>query len=53
MPETTVIICNFDQIAALKPEAVCYTATGHAWDYLDPALPKFATMPQGEIMERK
>lgn len=44
---------NFDQIAGFKPEAVCYTSTGHAWDYLDPALPKFATMPGGEIMERK
>lgn len=44
---------NFDQASSLKPEAVCYTSTGPAWDYLDPALPKFATMPQGEIMERE
>jgi len=43
---------NFDQVGNFKPEAVCYGGTGHAWDYMDPDLPKFDTMPGAEIMAR-
>ncbi|WP_439627143.1 hypothetical protein [Shinella sp.] len=28
-----------------QPQLVSYTTAGHAWDFLDPALPKFENMP--------
>jgi hypothetical protein len=30
-----------------KPQAVTYRTRGYAWDYLDPALPKFDKMASG------
>ena len=29
-----------------KPQVVTYGARGHAWDHVDPALPKFDRMPR-------
>ena len=43
---------GLDDPARFKPEAVVYTERGCAWDYLDPALPRYPTMPTGEIMTR-
>jgi hypothetical protein len=42
---TTVSVGSLDDPSAFKPEFVCYTSRGHAWDLVDPALPGFAKMP--------
>ena len=44
---------NLDHPERFKPEAMVYTESGHPWDYVDPGLPRYATMPTGEIMARK
>jgi hypothetical protein len=36
---------SLDDPSAFKPEFVCYTSRGHAWDHVDPALPSFPKMP--------
>lgn len=36
---------SLDDPAAFKPQFVCYTSRGYAWDRLDPALPAFSKMP--------
>jgi hypothetical protein len=46
MPELfTVHAASLDNPARFKPHAVTYAVRGHAWDHLDPALPKFDKMP--------
>ncbi len=46
MPELfTVHAASLDDPARYKPQAVTYAGRGHAWDRLDPALPKFDRMP--------
>jgi hypothetical protein len=46
MPELfTVHAASLDNPARYKPQAVTYAVRGHAWDHLDPALPKFDKMP--------
>jgi len=46
MPDLfTVHAASLDDPARYQPQAVTYTMRGHAWDHLDPALPKFAKMP--------
>ena len=46
MPEIfTVHAASLDEPGRFKPQVVTYGARGHAWDKLDPALPKFDTMP--------
>jgi hypothetical protein len=48
MPEVfTVHAASLDDPGRFKPQAVTYGVRGHAWDHLDPALPKFETMPPG------
>jgi hypothetical protein len=42
---TTVSAGSLDDPGIFKPEFVCYTSRGHAWDLVDPALPSFPTMP--------
>jgi hypothetical protein len=37
---------SLDNPAQFTPQMVVYTARGHAWDTLDPALPRFDLMPQ-------
>ncbi|WP_454814054.1 GFA family protein [Labrys neptuniae] len=36
---------SLDEPSRYKPQVVTYTGVGYAWDYLDPALPKFEGMP--------
>ena len=46
MPELfTVHAASLDDPGRYKPQAVTYAVRSHAWDYLDPALPKFDRMP--------
>ena len=42
---TTVSVGSLDDPSVFKPEFVCYTSRGHAWDVIDPAVPSFAKMP--------
>jgi hypothetical protein len=41
----TISAGSLDDPSAFKPEFVCYTIRGHAWDHVDPALPSFPKMP--------
>ena len=41
----TIHAASLDNPARFKPQAVTYAMRGHAWDHLDPALPKFDKMP--------
>ena len=38
---------SLDDPGRYRPQLVTYTVSGHAWDQLDPALPKFDRMPPG------
>jgi len=39
---------SLDDPARYMPQMVVWTSSGFAWDYLDPALPRFAKMPATE-----
>jgi hypothetical protein len=41
----TVHAASLDDPGRYAPQVVFYTARGHAWDRLDPALPTFEKMP--------
>lgn len=41
----TIHAASLDDPSRFKPQAVTYAVRGHAWDHLDPALPKFERMP--------
>jgi hypothetical protein len=41
---------SLDDIEIFKPQMVVYTGSGASWDYLDPDLPTFETMPPMEDM---
>jgi hypothetical protein len=46
MPDLfTVTAASLDDPGRFKPQAVTYGVRGHAWDHLDPAVPKFDRMP--------
>lgn len=46
MPDFVAVrAASLDDPGRYKPQAVTYGVRGHAWDYLDPALPKFDKMP--------
>jgi hypothetical protein len=46
MPDLfTVHAASLDEPSRYKPQAVTYGVRGHAWDHLDPNLPKFDRMP--------
>lgn len=48
MPDLfTIHAASLDDPGRYRPQAVTYTVRGHAWDHLDPALPKFQKMPPG------
>jgi hypothetical protein len=51
---TTISAGSLDDPSAFKPEFVCYTIRGHAWDLVDPMLPSFPKMPSmpGDAEER-
>jgi hypothetical protein len=41
----TIHAASLDDPGRYKPQMVTYAVRGHAWDRLDPALPKFDRMP--------
>jgi hypothetical protein len=41
----TISAGSLDDPSVFKPQFVCYTSRGHAWDLVDPALPSFPKMP--------
>jgi len=46
MPDLfTIHAASLDEPARFTPQAATYALRGHAWDALDPALPKFEKMP--------
>ena len=46
MPDLfTVHAASLDDPDRYKPQIVTYAVRGHAWDHVDPALPKFDKMP--------
>lgn len=46
MPDIfTIRAASLDEPGRYRPGVVTYAARGHAWDILDPDLPKFAHMP--------
>jgi hypothetical protein len=46
MPDLfTVHAASLDDPGQYKPQLVTYSVRGHAWDHVDPALPKFDRMP--------
>jgi len=46
MPDLfTIRAASLDDPGRYRPQVVTYAARGHAWDYLDPDLPKFDRMP--------
>ena len=40
-----IMVGSLDDPSGFSPQMVFYTSRGHAWDRLDPALPKFDTLP--------
>jgi hypothetical protein len=42
---TTISAGSLDDPSVFKPQFVCYTSRGHAWDRIDPAVPSFPRMP--------
>ena len=46
MPDLiTIRATSLDEPERFAPQVVTYAMRGHAWDCLDPALPKFEKMP--------
>ena len=46
LPEMrTISVGSLDDPSVFKPQFVCYTSRGHAWDLIDPAVPSFPKMP--------
>jgi hypothetical protein len=46
MPDVFIVTpASLDDPSRYKPQLVFWTAAEHAWDHLDPALPKFDKMP--------
>jgi len=45
-PDVRVIMVgSLDDPSVFTPGVVFYTSSGHAWDQLDPALPKYERLP--------
>jgi len=42
---SAVHTASFDDSSRYAPQVVTYGVRGHAWDHVDPALPKFEKMP--------
>jgi hypothetical protein len=48
MPDLFAVhAASLDDPSRYQPQAVTYHTRGYAWDFLDPALPKFAEMASG------
>jgi hypothetical protein len=46
MPEPIAVhAASLDEPSQFNPQVVTYSIRGHAWDTIDPALPKFERMP--------
>lgn len=46
MPDIFIVTAaSLDDPSRYKPQMVFWASTGHAWDHLDPAVPKFDKMP--------
>ena len=46
MPDLfTIHAASLDDPGRYEPQMVTYTVRGHAWDRLDPVVPKFEKMP--------
>lgn len=46
MPKVFIVTpSSLDDPGRYQPQLVSWTAAGQAWDHLDPAVPKFETMP--------
>ena len=43
-----IYIGTLDDPSDFKPQVVMFASRGHAWDYLDPALPKLSNMRPSE-----
>ena len=41
----TIHAASLDEPDRYAPQAITYTLRGHAWDKIDPSLPKFERMP--------
>ena len=41
----TIHAASLDDPSCYKPQLITYAIRGHAWDHLDPAVPKFEKMP--------
>jgi hypothetical protein len=41
---------SLDDPARYRPQVVTYAVRGHAWDKIDPALPKFDRMPPAQAV---
>jgi hypothetical protein len=39
---------SLDDPGVFKPQAVLYASQGHAWDHLNPELPKFEKLPPSD-----
>lgn len=48
MPDLfTVHAASLDDPGRYRPRMVTYAVRGHAWDHLDPSIPRFDRMPPG------
>ena len=36
---------SLDDPSIFAPQFICYASRGHAWDFIDPALPRFPKLP--------
>jgi hypothetical protein len=46
MPDAVLLrVGNLDDPSRFKPRMAIYTDSGHSWDVIDPALPKFPKSP--------
>jgi hypothetical protein len=41
----TIHAASLDDPSRYRPQAVAYVVSGHDWDHLDPAVPKFDRLP--------
>ncbi len=41
----TILVGSLDDPSSFSPQMVFYASRGHVWDRLDPAVPKFDTLP--------
>jgi hypothetical protein len=42
-----IVVGSLDDPSRFAPQMVFFTRSGHAWDHLDPAVPKFETLAPG------